>query len=72
MIGRRTLAEMLHIVIGLAGAAVIAWGAAWSLPQAAGTIWAVIAGVMLVMLLMGLSPLRLAWLADRAEHDRRG
>ena len=72
MLGRHTLIELLHIAGGLIGAAVIAWGASWSLPNAAGTIWAVIAGVMLVMLLMGISPLRLAWRADRDGRSHGG
>ena len=69
MIGRRTLIELLHIAAGLLGAAVIAYGAVWALPHAASPIWEVALGMMAVIVLMGLPPLRLAWRADRARRD---
>uniref|UniRef100_UPI0035CAF489 hypothetical protein n=1 Tax=uncultured Sphingomonas sp. TaxID=158754 RepID=UPI0035CAF489 len=69
MIGRRTLVELLHIATGVAGAAVIAWGAVWSLPHAAGPIWEVACGMMVVIVVMGVRPLRLAWRADRGRHS---
>jgi heme A synthase len=65
VIGRRTLIELLHIAAGVIASAVIAWGAVWSLPHAAGTIWAVMGGVMVVVVFMGIRPLRMAWRADR-------
>ncbi|WP_010186536.1 hypothetical protein [Sphingomonas sp. PAMC 26605] len=65
MIGRRTLIELLHIAAGLLGAAVIAYGAVWALPHAASPIWEVALGMMAVIVLMGLPPLRLAWRAQR-------
>lgn len=69
MVGRRTLIELLHIAAGVIGAAVIAYGAVWALPHAASPIWEVTVGMMAVIVLMGLPPLRLAWRADRAERD---
>lgn len=69
MIGRRTLIELLHIAAGVIGAAVIAYGAVWALPHAASPIWEVAFGMMAVIVLMGLPPLRIAWRADRARHD---
>lgn len=68
MIGRRTLIELLHIAAGVIGAAVIAYGAVWSLPHAASPIWEVAFGMMVVIVLMGLPSLRLAWRADRARR----
>ncbi|MEG3174669.1 hypothetical protein U1872_00390 [Sphingomonas sp. RB3P16] len=72
MIGRRTLIELLHIAAGVLGAAVIAYGAAWSLPHEAATIWGVSFGMMAVVVLMGVRPLRLAWRADRARRETAG
>ena len=65
MIGRRTLVELLHMVIGVVGASVLAYGAIWSIPHARGTIWGVAFGVMVVVLIMGIRPLMTAWRADR-------
>lgn len=69
MLGRRTLIELLHLVIGVAGAAVIAYGAVWSLPHASDTIWAVMYGVMVVVLAMSVRPLLAAAKADRRSTD---
>ncbi len=69
MIGRRTLIELLHLVIGVAGAAVMAYGAVWSLPHASDTIWAVMFGVMAVVVAMSIRPLVAAAKADRRSTD---
>ena len=58
---RRTLIELLHIAAGIFATAVFAAGAVWALPHVA-------YGVMVVVVLMGIRPLRLAW---RADHDDR-
>ncbi len=69
MIWRRTLVELLHLVIGVAGAAVLAYGATWSLPHASETIWMVTYGVMAVVVAMSIPPLRAAAKADRRSTD---
>ncbi|GGA54888.1 hypothetical protein [Sphingomonas psychrolutea] len=69
MLGRRTLVEVLHLVIGIAGAAVLAYGAVWSLPHAHDTIWAVTYGVMAVVVAMSLRPIAAAAKADRRSTD---
>jgi predicted membrane channel-forming protein YqfA (hemolysin III family) len=69
MIWRRTLIELLHLVIGIAGAAVLAYGAVWSLPHAHDTIWAVTYGVMAVVVVMSLRPIVAAAKADRRSTD---
>jgi hypothetical protein len=71
MIGRRTLIELLHIAAGVIGAAVIANGAVWALPHAEGPIWEVACGMIVVVVLMGVKPLRLALRADRAHGAAR-
>lgn len=72
MIWRRTIVELAHMVIGVAGAAVLANGAIWSLPHAAGTIWPIAYGVMAVAVAMGIRPLLAAWRADRDGRRRDG
>ena len=69
MIGRRTLVELLHLVIGVAGAAVLAYGAVWSLPHARDTIWGVTYGVMVVVIAMSIPSLIAAAKADRRSTD---
>ncbi|BCA58574.1 hypothetical protein [Sphingomonas sp. HMP6] len=69
MVWRRTLVELLHLVIGVAGAAVIAYGAVWSLPHASDTIWSVMFGVMAVVVAMSIPSLRAAAKADRRSTD---
>ncbi|WP_404368598.1 hypothetical protein AB5I39_15075 [Sphingomonas sp. MMS24-J45] len=69
MFGRRTLVELLHLLIGVAGAAVLAYGAVWSLPHASETIWMVTYGVMAVVVAMSIAPLRAAAKADRRSTD---
>lgn len=62
----RTLIEALWIVAGLIGAAVFASLATWSVPSAHDSIWGVAYVSMLVLVLMGIGPLRLAYARDRA------
>lgn len=62
----RVLIEVVHTVIGLAAAVVIASLAAWAYPRATSDIWLVAEGAMVVVLLMGVGPLRRAWAEDRA------
>lgn len=63
---RRTMIELLHIAAGVVGTAICASLSAWALPHAHDTIWQVALVAMLVVLFMGVRPLRAAWRADRA------
>ena len=65
---RRTLIEVFHIAVGVFATAFLAAGAVWALPHAADTIWAVAYGVMVVVVAMGIRPLRDAW---RGDHGGR-
>ncbi len=67
---KQTLIELLHLASGLVGAAMIAWLAAWSVPNVAETIWAVAYVAMLIVAFMAVRPLRLAWRADRQGTPR--
>ncbi len=64
----RTLIEVLWIVAGLIGAAVFAWLATWSVPAARVSIWGVAYVSMLVLVLMGIGPIRQAWARDRVAR----
>jgi len=67
----RTLIEALWIVAGLIGAAVFASLATWSVPSSQDSIWGVAYVSMIVLVLMGIGPLRLAYARDRAGRDDR-
>lgn len=64
---KRTLIELLHIVAGVFGTGVIASLAAWAVPLVGETIWYVAYGAMLIVIFMGVRPLRLAWRADHGD-----
>ena len=64
--GRRTLLELLHIAAGVLVTGLFANLAAWSVPNAADSIWLVAWVAVAVVIFMGLAPLRAAWDADRA------
>ncbi|NYT40458.1 hypothetical protein HZY97_06800 [Sphingomonas sp. R-74633] len=63
----RVLIEVVHIVIGLVVAALIATAAAWSYPRATQDIWIVAFGCMIAVVLMGVGPVRKAIAEDRAK-----
>lgn len=63
----RTLIEVFHIALGVLATALFAAAAVWALPHAAGTIWAVAYGVMVVVVAMGIPALRAAWRKDRGR-----
>jgi hypothetical protein len=63
----RVLIEVVHIVIGLAVAALIATAAAWSYPRATQDIWIVALGCMIAVTLMGVGPVRKAIAEDKAR-----
>jgi len=65
----RTLIEALWVVAGLIGAVVFASLATWSVPPARDSIWAVAYVSMMVLVLMGIRPIRLAVARDRAARD---
>jgi hypothetical protein len=61
----RVLIEVLHIVVGLLAAVLIASLAAWSYPLARQDIWWVTYAAMIAVVVMGFGPIRRAYLADR-------
>ncbi|TGX53987.1 hypothetical protein E5A73_07595 [Sphingomonas gei] len=63
----RVLIETVHIVIGLIAAALIAAAAAWSYPRATDDIWLVTFVAMILVILMGIGPIRRAYAIDRAR-----
>jgi len=63
----RVLIEVLHIAAGLIAAALIALAAAWSYPRATDDIWLVAYACMVAVVLMGVGPVRRAYLADKAK-----
>jgi membrane protein YdbS with pleckstrin-like domain len=65
----RTLIETLWVVAGLIGAVVFASLATWSVPPARDSIWGVAAVAMVVLVSMGIGPIRRAWALDRAAQD---
>jgi uncharacterized membrane protein YccC len=67
---KHTLVELLHLAAGLVGAAMIAWLAAWAVPNVADEIWMVAWVAMLVVAFMAIRPLRLAWRADGHGSSR--
>jgi hypothetical protein len=67
----RTLVEILHIIAGLAATALIVELSAWGYPLGTRTIWIVGGIAALVVLAMGVGPVRRAWAADRAEKTAR-
>ncbi|MBX9859584.1 MAG: hypothetical protein K2Y20_08355 [Sphingomonas sp.] len=66
MIGRKTLIELAHIAAGIVLALVMAWGMAWAVPLAKIDIWAVDIVSIVIILIMGVQPVREAMAADKA------
>ena len=64
----RTLIEILHILVGLGVAVAITWAAAWSYPLGWDVIWWCGMAAMVATILMGIGPLRRAWVQDKAEQ----
>ena len=63
----RVLIEVLHIVVGLLAALLIAALASWSYPLAKHDIWLVTYVAMAAVVAMGVGPLRRAYAADKAR-----
>ena len=68
---RRTLVEILHIAIGLAATAMIVAASAWAYPLARWEIQVTGLACAVVVVLLGIRPVRRAWGADqgRPSHD---
>ena len=67
----RVLIEVIHIIAGLAAAALIAALAAWSYPLARFDVWLVAGCAMVAIVAMGVNPLRRAAGEDAAERAAR-
>ncbi|MBB5709704.1 hypothetical protein [Sphingomonas xinjiangensis] len=63
----RVLIETAFIVSGLLASWGIAWLAAWSYPLGRDDIWLVAYAAMVIVVLMGIGPLRRAYAQDRAR-----
>ncbi|MCM8730849.1 hypothetical protein ACFO8O_07685 [Hephaestia sp. GCM10023244] len=68
----RVLAELLHIVAGLAAALAVTWVSAWAYPLGAKTIWTIGGVAMVLTVLMGINPLRRAIRITRARRRAHG
>ncbi len=68
---KHTLIELLHIVAGVFGTGMIASLAAWAVPRSGETIWYVAYGAMVIVIFMGVRPLRLAWRADHGDAGQQ-
>lgn len=71
MIGRKTLIELAHIAAGIVLALVMAWAMAWAVPLAKLDIWAVDIASIVIILIMGVRPVRDALAADKAAVKAR-
>jgi membrane protein implicated in regulation of membrane protease activity len=61
---RRTLVELLHLLFGILATVVLASLASWSVPNARDSIALVAWVVVAVVVVMGIQPLRRAWVRD--------
>lgn len=68
----RVLIEVLHIVVGICAAMLIASLSAWSYPLAKRDIWLVAYAAMIAVTLMGVGPIQRAFRADREELAKNG
>ena len=71
MIGRKTLIELAHIGAGIVLALGMAWAMAWAVPLAKLDIWAVDIVSIVIILIMGVQPVREAMAADKAAANGR-
>lgn len=63
----RVLVEALHVAAGIALALLIAALCAWAYPLAEQDVWLVTGVAILVIVLLGVGPMRRAMAADRAK-----
>lgn len=68
MIGRRTLWEVFHLLLGIAAALVIASLSAWAYPLATADIWIVATVAMIATTIMSVAPIRRAMAEDQGER----
>jgi membrane protein implicated in regulation of membrane protease activity len=64
---RRTLIEVLHIAIGLAATALIVAASSWAYPLARWEVEVTGLACAVVVVLLGIGPVRRAWSADRGR-----
>jgi len=69
VIGRRTLWELFHVLVGVVVACLLAWLCAWSYPLATLDFWIVAIVALLAFVVMSVPTIRRAMIADRAEKD---
>ena len=62
---RRTFIELLHIAIGLMATALIVAAAAWAYPLARWEMQVTGIACAVVVVLLGIGPVRRAWARDR-------
>ncbi len=65
----RVLIEVLHLVVGLLAAVLIAALASWAYPLAKHDIWLVTYVMMAAVVVMGVGPMRRAYALDKAKLD---
>lgn len=68
----RVLIEVIHILVGLFAALLIAALSAWAYPLGRDDIWLVTYVMMVAVVVMGIGPVRRALAADRAALNRDG
>jgi uncharacterized membrane protein len=68
----RVLIEVLHIIIGIAAAMLIAALATWSYPLAEDDIWLTAYAAMAALVFMAIGPVRRAYAEDRATLAGKG
>jgi membrane protein implicated in regulation of membrane protease activity len=66
---RHTIIEVLHIVIGLGATALIVWGSSWAYPLARWEIEVTGIACAVVVVLLGIGPVRRAWARDRGRQS---
>ena len=64
---RRTIVELLHIAIGLAATALIVAASAWAYPLARWEIEMTGLACAVIVVLLGIGPVRRAWADDRGR-----
>ncbi|MEO5492958.1 MAG: hypothetical protein ABIR08_02905 [Sphingomonas sp.] len=67
----RTIAEFCYMLASAGVTYLIAWGAAWSYPQGAATIWPVGWVSIAVVVALGFDPFWRSWRTDRLR-ERHG
>lgn len=70
--GRRTIIEAVYLVAGLLVTLIVFRLGAWAYPFGRAVVAQVGWGTMVVVLMMGIGPLRDAWRADQADRPVAG